>query len=148
MIADAEVVDAAASRASRALMRLDRRRAAVVPRATSGWLVTTISAKPASLQARRARPATPGRISSSSSAAGGYGLPSRTIARLSTPSRSRKTAAAGSPRSIPTSSASAFSSGCETSRCQTTAWNASVCGVTCLGFTVGTITQASATLAV
>jgi hypothetical protein len=42
----------------------------------------------------------------------------------------------------------AFSAGCETSRCQTTAWKASACGVMCAGFTAGTITQASATCAV
>src|SRR5262249_46228057 len=42
----------------------------------------------------------------------------------------------------------AFSRGCETSRCQTTAWNASAWGVMCSGLTVGTITQASETLAV
>src|SRR6202171_1133257 len=42
----------------------------------------------------------------------------------------------------------AFNFGCETSRCQTTAWNASECGVTLSGFTVGTITHASATWAV
>ena len=42
----------------------------------------------------------------------------------------------------------AFSAGCDTSRCQTTAWNASACGVTLSGFTVGTITQASAIWAV
>src|SRR5450631_2256511 len=42
----------------------------------------------------------------------------------------------------------AFNFGCETSRCQTTAWNASECGVTFSGFTVGTITHASATWAV
>src|ERR1700732_5277460 len=33
--------------------------------------------------------------------------------------------------------------GCDTIRCHTTAWNASVCGVTVLELTVGTITQAS-----
>src|SRR6185312_13753990 len=38
--------------------------------------------------------------------------------------------------------------GCETSRCQTTAWNASECGVMWSGLTVGTMAQASATLAV
>ena len=38
--------------------------------------------------------------------------------------------------------------GCDTSRCQTTAWNASVCGVMVSGLTVGTITHASATCAV
>jgi len=38
--------------------------------------------------------------------------------------------------------------GCETSRCHTTAWNASVCGVIAWGASGGTITQASATLAV
>src|SRR6266446_4138957 len=42
----------------------------------------------------------------------------------------------------------AASAGCDTIRCHTTAWNASVCGVTVLGLTVGTMTQASATLAV
>ena len=41
-----------------------------------------------------------------------------------------------------------FSAGCETNKCQTTAWNASVCGVVFMGLTVGTITQTSATLAV
>lgn len=41
-----------------------------------------------------------------------------------------------------------FSLGCETSRCQRTAWKASECGVTFTGFTVGTIAQASATFAV
>jgi len=46
---------------------------------------------------------TPGRISNSSGPDGGYGLPSRTEARLITPSRSRKTARwVTSP--IPTSS--------------------------------------------
>jgi len=38
--------------------------------------------------------------------------------------------------------------GCETMRCQMTAWKASECGVTVLGFTVGTITAQSATCAV
>lgn len=38
--------------------------------------------------------------------------------------------------------------GWETIRCHMTAWKASACGVTVLGFTVGTITAASATLAV
>src|SRR5262249_11147464 len=42
----------------------------------------------------------------------------------------------------------AFSAGCETSRCQMTPWNASACGVTVAAFTVGTMTQASATCAV
>lgn len=41
-----------------------------------------------------------------------------------------------------------LSAGCETNKCQTTAWNASVCGVVFMGLTVGTITQTSATLAV
>src|SRR5271167_4154860 len=41
-----------------------------------------------------------------------------------------------------------FSLGCETRRCQITAWNASECGVTFWGFTVGTMQHASATLAV
>ena len=41
-----------------------------------------------------------------------------------------------------------FKSGCETKRCQITAWNASEWGVTLFGLTVGTITHASATLAV
>ena len=41
-----------------------------------------------------------------------------------------------------------LTSGCETQRCQTTAWKASEWGVTLLALTVGTITQASATLAV
>ena len=40
-----------------------------------------------------------------------------------------------------------FKSGCETNKCQTTAWNASLCGVMLFGFTVGTITHASATFA-
>ena len=39
-------------------------------------------------------------------------------------------------------------SGWETKRCQTTAWKASLCGVMLFGFTVGMITQASATRAV
>ena len=38
--------------------------------------------------------------------------------------------------------------GSETNRCQTTAWNASLCAVTVSGLIVGTITQASATFAV
>src|SRR6266436_10020127 len=42
----------------------------------------------------------------------------------------------------------AASAGCDTIRCHTTAWNASVCGVTVLELTVGTMTHASATLAV
>ena len=42
----------------------------------------------------------------------------------------------------------AWSAGCETMRCQMTAWKASECGVTVLGFTVGTITAQSATCAV
>src|SRR5262249_55419789 len=41
-----------------------------------------------------------------------------------------------------------LSAGCETSRCQTTAWNASLCGVIVSGLTVGMITHASATCAV
>ncbi len=41
-----------------------------------------------------------------------------------------------------------FNFGCETNKCHTTAWNASLCGVTCVGFTVGTITHAVASLAV
>src|SRR6185503_11674122 len=39
-------------------------------------------------------------------------------------------------------------SGCDTSRCQITAWKASECGVTRSGCAVGTRTQASATVAV
>src|SRR5207302_10749801 len=39
----------------------------------------------------------------------------------------------------------AFTAGCDTSRCQTTAWNASACAVMVSGLTVGTITHASAT---
>src|SRR5436309_3653698 len=35
--------------------------------------------------------------------------------------------------------------GCDTRQCQTTAWNASVCGVTRSGLTVGTTTTASPT---
>src|SRR5438094_810391 len=42
----------------------------------------------------------------------------------------------------------ALSLGSETKRCQMTAWKASVWGVTWAGLTVGTITQASATVAV
>src|SRR4051812_24213244 len=42
----------------------------------------------------------------------------------------------------------AFSAGCDTNRCQITPWNASACGVTLAAFTVGTMTQASATFAV
>ena len=42
----------------------------------------------------------------------------------------------------------AFSAGCVTSRCQMTAWNASECGVTASGLTVGTMHTASPTLAV
>ena len=42
----------------------------------------------------------------------------------------------------------ALRAGCETKRCHTTAWNASACGVVCVTLTVGTITQASADLAV
>ena len=42
----------------------------------------------------------------------------------------------------------AFSLGCETSRCQITAWKASLWGVMVSGFTVGMMQQASATLAV
>src|SRR5262245_29703901 len=42
----------------------------------------------------------------------------------------------------------ARSAGCVTIRCQMTAWNASACGVTVSGLTVGTITQTSATRAV
>ena len=65
---------------------------------------------------------------------GGCGTPSRTVVRLSTPSRSRKTARRRlSGTSTPTSSRRPAASGCDTSRCQTTAWNASACGVTCLG---------------
>ena len=41
-----------------------------------------------------------------------------------------------------------FNFGCDTRRCQITAWKASVCGVTLCAFTVGTMTQASATRAV
>lgn len=41
-----------------------------------------------------------------------------------------------------------FSRGCETIRCQTTAWNDSVCGVTVSALTVGTTTHAAAALAV
>src|SRR5882672_3960004 len=41
-----------------------------------------------------------------------------------------------------------FRIGCETRRCQTTAWKASVWGVTFSELIVGTITQASATCAV
>ena len=42
----------------------------------------------------------------------------------------------------------AWSDGCETRRCQIIGWNDSVWGVTVAGLTVGTTTQASATLAV
>ena len=41
-----------------------------------------------------------------------------------------------------------FNAGCVTNRCHSTAWNASACGVTCAGFTVGTTTHASADCAV
>lgn len=41
-----------------------------------------------------------------------------------------------------------FSAGCETSKCQTTAWNASACGVVFIGLTVGMMMQTSATCAV
>ena len=44
--------------------------------------------------------------------------------------------------------AAALSAGCVTSRCHTTPWNASECGVTCAALTVGMITHASATFAV
>src|SRR5258708_14166010 len=57
----------------------------------SGWLVINIRANPASrnfLQASR----TPGSRRRSESDAGGYGLPSRSRARFTTPSRSRNTA--------------------------------------------------------
>jgi hypothetical protein len=40
-----------------------------------------------------------------------------------------------------------FKSGWETKRCQMTAWKASLCGVMLAGLTVGTMTQAWATLA-
>src|SRR4051812_14955586 len=42
----------------------------------------------------------------------------------------------------------AFNEGCDTSRCHTTAWNASACGVIVAALMVGMITQASATCAV
>ena len=41
-----------------------------------------------------------------------------------------------------------LSAGCETNKCQTTAWNASVCGVVFMGLTVGIMTQTSAAFAV
>lgn len=41
-----------------------------------------------------------------------------------------------------------FRSGCEIHKCQTTAWNASVCGVTFVGLIVGMIIATSATCAV
>ena len=41
-----------------------------------------------------------------------------------------------------------FSAGCETSKCQTTAWKASACGVVFIGLTVGIMMQTSATCAV
>ncbi len=53
-----------------------------VPRATSGWLVTTISRRPAAARRRQAS-ATPGRTRSSATSAGGYGRPSTTRAALS-----------------------------------------------------------------
>ena len=41
-----------------------------------------------------------------------------------------------------------FRAGCETHRCQTTAWNASECGVTFAELTLGITTATSATRAV
>ena len=58
---------------------------------TSGWLVATISTKPAAL--RRAQLfATPSSNVNSSTVAGGYGLPLCMIGQFNVPSRSRKTA--------------------------------------------------------
>ena len=70
-----------------------------VPRATSGWLVTTIRRKRAAYS-RSSASRTPDNIASSSTLPGGCSLPSRTIARLITPSLSRKTASLWR-RSIP-----------------------------------------------
>ena len=51
----------------------------------------------------------------------------------------------GAPHRTDSHLASAvFKSGCETSRCQTTAWKASACGVRCAGFTSGTTSGTSA----
>ena len=74
---------------------------------------------------------------------GERGLPSITGARLMTPSRSTKTArhAAVDSHFV----AVRLIDGCETIRCQRTAWNASACGVTVAGLTTGTTTHASAT---
>ncbi len=61
------------------------------PRATSGWFVTTTRTMPMARRRRHAS-ATPGSTTSSSGDRGAKGLPSRTTASLSTPSRSRNTA--------------------------------------------------------
>src|SRR5229473_6238016 len=57
----------------------------------SGWLVISIRVNPASRNFRQAS-RTPGSRRRSESDAGGYGLPSRSRARFTTPSRSRNTA--------------------------------------------------------
>src|SRR5262245_6216858 len=62
-----------------------------VPRATSGWFVTTTRSNPAARSLAQASP-TPGSSSTSLASPGGYGRPSRTTTAFRTPSRSRKTA--------------------------------------------------------
>lgn len=108
------------------------------PLPISGWFVNTITRKPARFSDCTAV-VTPGRRRNSASERGAYGLPARTCARFRTPSRSRKTAEdtaakAGTPYHFVALSCRA---GCETKQCQTTAWKASVCGVTSRGSTVG-----------
>ena len=108
-----------------------------VPRADIGLIRDDDQREAGALAVARAPARRPARIASPSTRAGGYGLPSRTTAALSTPSRSRKTA-----REVHGSVDSHFvctrlSFGCETSRCQTTAWNASACGVMLPSLTVG-----------
>ena len=62
-----------------------------LPRAISGWLVTTTSVNPNSRRRLQAS-TTPGNKRSCSTPAGGWGFPSSSSTSLSTPSRSRKIA--------------------------------------------------------
>ena len=107
------------------------------------------------MESAHALRATPGRISNASRVDGGIGAAIAddcAVQHAVTVEEDRPVGLAASrPLAHRTDShlvARDFSRGCETSRCQTTAWNASEWGVMCSGLTVGTIAQAAATLAV
>ena len=122
------------------------------PRATSGWLVTTTSWKPADRRSARAS-GTPGQ---DFQIVHGFGGKGKTVAQdraVDHPVAVQEDGARHYRCDVFAAEDShfvgfAFSFGCDTIRCQITAWNDSVWGVMLSGFTVGTSTQASATRAV